>query len=71
MEKQAIVESISPRHVGRLLEFDQIKPHQSRYWLTPPPRVMNLMPKLKTYLIYISQQLSVRMMANEQCVLMK
>ncbi len=37
MVKQGIVESISPRHVGRLLEEAQIKPHQSRYWLTPPP----------------------------------
>ena len=36
MKKQAIVENISPRHVGRLLEEAQIKPHQSRYWLTPP-----------------------------------
>lgn len=34
--KQGIVESISPRHVGRLLEEAQIKPHQNRYWLTPP-----------------------------------
>ena len=38
MKKQAIVENISPRHVGRLLEEAQIKPHQSRYWLTPPSR---------------------------------
>lgn len=38
MVKQGIVESISPRHVGRLLEEAQIKPHQSRYWLNPPPR---------------------------------
>ena len=38
MVKQGIVESISPRHVGRLLEAAQIKPHQSRYWLNPPPR---------------------------------
>ncbi len=37
MKKRAIVKSISPRHVGRLLEEAQIKPHQSRYWLTPPP----------------------------------
>ncbi len=36
MVQQGIVESISPRHVGRLLEEAQIKPHQSRYWLTPP-----------------------------------
>ena len=27
MKKQGIVENISPPHVGRLLEFDQIKPH--------------------------------------------
>lgn len=36
--KQGIIESISVRHVGRLLEEAQLKPHQSRYWLTPPPR---------------------------------
>ncbi|MEM6754654.1 MAG: helix-turn-helix domain-containing protein [Cyanobacteria bacterium P01_C01_bin.38] len=38
MKKQAIVKNISPRHVGRLLKEAQIKPHQSRYWLTPPSR---------------------------------
>jgi len=27
--------SISPRHVGRLLQEAQLKPHQIRYWLTP------------------------------------
>lgn len=36
--KQGIIESISVRHVGRLLEEAHLKPHQSRYWLTPPPR---------------------------------
>jgi putative transposase len=36
MEKQGIVDSISTRHVGRLLSEAEIKPHQSRYWLTPP-----------------------------------
>lgn len=35
--KQGIIESISVRHVGRLLEEAELKPHQSRYWLTPPP----------------------------------
>ena len=35
--KQGIVESISPRHVGRLLEEASLKPHQSGYWLNPPP----------------------------------
>ena len=36
MVKLGIVESISPRHVGRLLEEADLKPHQSQYWLTPP-----------------------------------
>ncbi len=34
--KQGIIENISVRHVGRLLEEAQLKPHQTRYWLTPP-----------------------------------
>ena len=37
MVKQGIVTSISPRHVGRLLEEASLKPHQSGYWLNPPP----------------------------------
>ncbi len=36
MIKQGIVESISPRHVGRLLDEADLKPHQSQYWLNPP-----------------------------------
>lgn len=36
MVKQGIVESISPRHVGRLLAEASLKPHQSGYWLNPP-----------------------------------
>ncbi len=36
--KQGIIESISVRHVGRLLESAELKPHQIRYWLTPPCR---------------------------------
>lgn len=35
--KQGIVESISQRHVGRLLAEAELKPHQSSYWLHPPP----------------------------------
>lgn len=34
--KQGIIDSISVRHVGRLLEEAELKPHQNRYWLTPP-----------------------------------
>ena len=71
IEKQGIVDSISPRHVGRLLEEAEIKPHQSRYWLTPPLSIANLIPKLKIYLIYTSVQLNVGMMESERCVLMK
>ncbi len=37
MVKQGIVERISPRHVGRLLEEASLKPHSSGYWLNPPP----------------------------------
>ena len=40
--KQKIVESISQRHVGRLLAEADLKPHQSGYWLHPPrPSVQN------------------------------
>lgn len=38
MIKLSIVESISRRHVGRLLQEADLKPHQIQYWLTPPPR---------------------------------
>ena len=38
MSKRGIVQSISPRHVGRLLQEADLKPHRSRYWLFPPPR---------------------------------
>ena len=46
MVKQGIVESISPRHVGRLLEEASLKPHQSSYWLNPPP-TLPLTPRSK------------------------
>ncbi|NJL37996.1 MAG: helix-turn-helix domain-containing protein [Leptolyngbyaceae cyanobacterium SM1_4_3] len=36
MMKQGIVESISPRYVGRLMNEADLKPHQSQYWLNPP-----------------------------------
>jgi putative transposase len=37
MMQQGIVSHISPRHVGRLLEEADLKPHQIQYWLDPPP----------------------------------
>jgi putative transposase len=47
MSKQGIVATISPRHVGRLLEEADLKPHQSQYWLSPPP-TRSSMKKPKT-----------------------
>lgn len=44
--KQGIVTSISPRHVGRLMDEADLKPHQSQYWLNPPP-TPSLMKKSK------------------------
>lgn len=46
MVKQGIVSRISPRHVGRLLAEADLKPHQSEYWLNPPP-TPSLMKKSK------------------------
>lgn len=37
MMKRQIVPRISERHVGRLLAEADLKPHLSRYWLTPSP----------------------------------
>jgi putative transposase len=48
LRRQGIVETISPRHVGRLLAEADLKPHQSGYWLNPPP-TRNLTPKSKTF----------------------
>lgn len=45
--KQKIVLSISQRHVGRLLAEADLKPHQSGYWLHPPP-TQRSKPRSKT-----------------------
>lgn len=42
MVKQGIVTSISARHVGRLLAEADLKPHQSGYWLNPPPTLTSI-----------------------------
>jgi putative transposase len=44
--QQKIVERISSRHVGRLLAEADLKPHQSGYWLHPPP-TQSSKPRLK------------------------
>ena len=46
--KQGIVERISPRHVGRLMNEADLKPHQSQYWLNPPP-TLNSTPRSTTF----------------------
>lgn len=35
--KQDIVESISPRHIGRILKGNDVRPHKVRYWLNGKP----------------------------------
>ncbi len=55
MVKQKIVESISPRHVARILSEATLKPHQSEYWLNPPP-TKSLTRKSKISVNYISNQ---------------
>lgn len=35
--EREIVETISPRHVGRILDEADLKPHLSRYWLNASP----------------------------------
>jgi putative transposase len=47
MVKQGMVEQISARHVGRLLEEASLKPHQSPYWLNPLP-TLSSMPRSTT-----------------------
>jgi putative transposase len=55
MVKQKIVESISPRHVARLLSEATLKPHLSEYWLNPPP-MKSLTRKSKIFVDCITQQ---------------
>lgn len=59
MVKQGLVEEISERHVGRLLAEAELKPHQSRYWLHPPPTA-SLPPKSPTSARSTSRPLSER-----------
>lgn len=69
--KQGIIESISVRHVGRLLKEAELKPHQNRYWLTPPLLMKNLTQKWKMLLTYTSVPLNVLKTENAQYQLMK
>ena len=55
MIEQKIVESISPRHVARLLSEASLKPHCSEYWLNPPP-MKSLTKKSKISVDSINKQ---------------
>ncbi|MEL7408972.1 MAG: helix-turn-helix domain-containing protein, partial [Cyanobacteria bacterium J06558_2] len=55
MEKQEIVKTISPRHVARLLSEATLKPHQSEYWLNPPP-TKSLTKKLEISVGYTNKR---------------
>lgn len=57
MIEQKVVESISPRHVARLLSEASLKPHCSEYWLNPPP-IKGLMRKSNVSVNYIMKQSS-------------
>jgi transposase len=71
MIQQGIVERISERHVGRLLEEADLKPHQSRYWLTPPKEDPELDEKVRdicqTYLSALERsQLGERTVCSDE-----
>jgi putative transposase len=68
--KQGIVECISPRHVGRLLQEADLKPHQSQYWLNPPP-TLNSRQKSKTSAPSTAKPSNATSKGNGRSVLMK
>lgn len=70
MVKQGIVQRISPRHVGRLLEEATLKPHQSENWLNPPP-TLNSITKSATSALPTSMPQNEPPSENEPSVSMK
>ena len=70
MIEQKIVESISPRHVARLLSEASLKPHLSEYWLNPPP-TKNLTKKSKISANYIDKQSISEQKKRESSALMR
>lgn len=45
VKKREVIDTISPRHVGRILNEAILKPHQSRYWLNTNPEVPEVFNK--------------------------
>jgi putative transposase len=70
MVKQGMVEAISPRHVGRLLAEASLKPHQSGYWLNPPP-TRPLTGRSKIFAKRTSRQLNAEVLGNAPSALMR
>jgi putative transposase len=69
--KQGIIESISVRHLGRLLEEAELKPHALSLLVNPPLWTKNLTQKLKILLVYRSTPLNVIKTESGQYPLMK
>ncbi len=68
--KQGIVAAISQRHVGRLLAEAELKPHQSSYWLHPPP-TQNWGTRSSTSALYTNKHPNVRSQEKSPSVLTK
>jgi putative transposase len=67
MREQGIVESISKRHVGRLLSEATLKPQQSEYWLNPPP-TKSLTTRSKISVMYTEKPKSLEFKEKESLV---
>jgi len=67
---QGVVETISPRHVGRLMNEADLKPHQIKYWLNPPPTSSSTQ-KLKIFATPISVRWGEISKESEPLALMK
>jgi putative transposase len=67
---QGIVQTISPRHIGRLMNEADLKPQQSQYWLNPPP-TQSSTQKLKTSATPISERSAAMRRGNALSASMK
>lgn len=68
--KQGIVSSISPRHVRRLLDEADLKPHQSQYWLNPPP-TLSLTTRSRISVKFTNRRLNTISKESEPSLLMR
>lgn len=68
--KQGIVASISPRHVGRLMNEADLKPQQSQYWLNSPPTLRST-KRSKNSVRSTSRPSNEQTLESEPCPLMR